>query len=659
MKNSLVLSCCFAAALASFSASSVTARDFISPNVPAQAGVARAKSSAVAAAGLQTVTNDNDSGPGSLRHAISNAAAGDRIEFAIHSPGVFGLPLPTVILLKSKLVIDKDLTIAGPGPLRLIVARSFAKHTPSFSVFQIDSGVVTISGLTVANGRALNPDGQSDNLGGGILNFDTLTVSNCIVTHNEARTEAGGVGFGGGIFSAGPLTLLNSTISDNEVSGAGGGVSLFVSSRFIAEGCTFSDNFAEVQGGGVNFQAELGHIKNCTISGNEAGDDGAASGLLHLVFPGQISGLDISACTIARNKGDTNGAVVVAALPGSIGLVTRMINTLVANNKPRNFAAVGAAIQSLGHNLDSDGSSGFTNGVNGDIVGTTTNVIDARLGSLSFQGGPTLTHALRFGSPAVDAGVCSDTEGVALTTDQRGFPRPQGLACDIGAFENQPPTVLCPVAGTNECNASLTAIVSDPDGDPLSLVWTVDGADVQTNSVSDLSPGELEKVKLKTSLAVGAHTIGVRVSDGKAAVVSCSSSITVRDTKGPKIESIKASPRSLSPVNNKLIPVTLTVRATDCSSFQCRIVSVRSNEAEGSDADWEITGDLTLKLRAQLSGKRERVYTITVECTDSLGNTSRDTVKVTVSKDRHDDDDDDHDDHDDDNHHGDRDHDDD
>ena len=230
--------------------------DFLSPRVPAPPTAAKAAGAPAALASVWTVRNDNDSGPGSLRHAISNAAAGDRIEFTLHSSGVPGLSLPAVIQLKSKLVIDKDLTIAGPSPLRLAVVRSFSKRTPSFSVFQIDSGVVTISGLTIANGRALNPDGQSDNLGGGILNFAMLTVSNCIVTHNEAETEAGGVGYGGGIFSAGPLTLLNSTISDNEVSGAGGGVSVFHSSDFRAEGCTFSDNEAEVQGGGIEFSRD-------------------------------------------------------------------------------------------------------------------------------------------------------------------------------------------------------------------------------------------------------------------------------------------------------------------------------------------------------------------------------------------------------------------
>ena len=620
---------------------------FLSPRIP-DGAVPVAKAAppvAVVSSNVLIVSNDDDSGPGSLRYAISNAAPGDTIQFALGSKRLFGLPIPAVIALKSGLVIDKDLTIAGPGPLQLAVVRSSSRRTPPFSVFQVSTGTVTISGLTIGNGRAINPDGRSDNLGGGILNFDTLTVSNCIVTHNEARTEAGGVGYGGGVFSAGPLTLLNSTFSDNEVSGAGGGVSVFHSLDFHAEGCTFSGNEAEVQGGGINFQGTLGHIKNCTVSGNRTGERGAASGILHLVFPAEVSGLDISATTVTRNKGETetNGAVTAAALPGSIGLITRLINTLVANNEPHDFARVNATFQSLGHNLDGDGSSGFVNGANGDIVGTETNSIDARLGSLSFNGGPTRTHALRFGSPAVDAGICSDAEGAPLTNDQRGFPRPQGAACDIRAFENQPPTLTCPPAGTNDCSASLSVLVSDPEGDPLTLVWTVDGTDVQTNTVTNASSNEPRKVKLKLSLAPGAHTIGVRVTDGKAPVVTCSTVITIQDMKAPRIKSIKADPRRLWPPDGRLVPVTLDVRVSDCSPVDCRIISVESSDPVGNEPDWEITGNLTVNLRAERSGRRDRVYTITVECRDAVGNTSQDTVKVRVSKHSDDDDDDHHD----------------
>lgn len=616
--------------------------DFISPNVPVR-GVARAALAPAALAGVRTVSNNHDDGPGSLRQTIADAAPGDTIQFTLAPPLVWGLQLPATILLKSPLVIDKDLTILGPGPERLIVARTFARRTPAFRVFNVNAGVVTLAGLSIINGRALNPDGASDNLGGGILNFGTLTVSNCVVSQNEAKTEAGGVGFGGGIFSVGPLTLLHSTISRNKASGAGGGLSTFHSPAFVAEGCTVSGNYAAVQGGGVNFQGTIGSLVNCTISGNKVAKRGAASGLLHIVFENEAAGLALTACTIARNRGGTN-AVVVAAQPHSIGIVTLMIGTLVAGNEPRNFSLVGnPLLQSLGHNLDSDGTSGLANGVNGDIVGTPAHPVDARLGELRPHGGPTLTHALLHGSPAVDAGACLDAAGAALAIDQRGFPRPQGLACDIGAFENQPPTILCPVALTSECSAEPRATFDDPDGDALAVVWTLDGTDVQTNFLSAVHPPAPRIVKLKVSLPSGVHTIGLRVSDGKAAVVQCSTSVTVQDTQAPQITDLKASPRTLSSSKNKLVPVRLTVRATDCGPFQCQIVSVQSSEPVGNEPDWIITGDLTLQLRGKVSGHRNRIYTITVECRDAAGHASQKTVTVTVPKNgSHDDDDESH-----------------
>ena len=624
MKNLFALYLCTALAWLSLGASRATAA-FVSPNVPTHESAARSALGPVPAPGGLTVSNTHDAGPGSLRSAISNAPPGATIRFALH--------YPAVIELQSTLVIDKDLMILGPGPQKLIVTRTFAQRAPSFRVFSVNAGVVTLTGMTIFNGRALNPDGFSDNLGGGILNFGTLTVSNCVVTHNEAPMEAGGRGFGGGIFSVGSLTLLNSTFSQNNASGAGGGVCTFHTPNFVVDGCTLSDNFAGVQGGGVNFQGLSGHIKNSTISGNETKDHGDASGLLHIVFESESSDLSFSACTITRNHGGTN-AVVIAALPANRGIITRMIDTLVADNQPGNFGLIGAVVQSLGHNLDSDGTSGFINGVNGDIVGTPGNPIDAKLGPLLPNGGPTFTHALLPGSPALDAGACMDADGPPLTIDQRGFPRPQGLACDIGAFENQPPTLICPEPGTVECSEDLRVTVNDPDGDPLTLVWTVDGTDVQTNFLSAVHPPKPRKVKLKVSLATGPHTISVRVSDGKASVVQCSSIVTVQDTKPPRISKIKAGPRALWPADNRLVPVKLTVRVDDCGPTHCRIVSVRSNQAVGNQPDGIITGDLTLQLRATRTGNADRVYTITAECTDTAGNASQGTVTVTVPRNR-------------------------
>jgi hypothetical protein len=94
---------------------------------------------------------------------------------------------------------------------------------------------------------------------------------------------------------------------------------------------------------------------------------------------------------------------------------------LVSGNTPDNCIG---PISDLGHNLSSDASCVFTN------VGSLNNT-DARLGLLANNGGPTLTMALLPGSPAIDAG---DT-AAAPPTDQRGQPRPVGLAADIGAYE--------------------------------------------------------------------------------------------------------------------------------------------------------------------------------------------------------------------------------
>ncbi len=101
-----------------------------------------------------------------------------------------------------------------------------------------------------------------------------------------------------------------------------------------------------------------------------------------------------------------------------------------------------------------------------------------------------------------------------------------------------------------------------------------------------------------------------------------------------------ANPDVLWPPNHKMVPVTVRVEGTDDSGgpVTCRIISVSSNErVNGQNAntapDWEITGPLTVDLRAERScSGRGRLYTITVECQDAVGNAARSTVDVTVPK---------------------------
>ena len=153
----------------------------------------------VANAAAIEVTNNDDSGPGSLRQAIADANPGDEITFA-------GTVTGTITLTSSQLVINKNLTITGPGADVLTISGNNASR-----VFNISSGAdVTISGLTIANG-------YSGGNGGGIYNEGTLTLNNSTVSGNYAS-------YGGGIYNEGTLIINNSTVSGGNYASYGGGI---------------------------------------------------------------------------------------------------------------------------------------------------------------------------------------------------------------------------------------------------------------------------------------------------------------------------------------------------------------------------------------------------------------------------------------------------
>lgn len=108
------------------------------------------------------------------------------------------------------------------------------------------------------------------------------------------------------------------------------------------------------------------------------------------------------------------------------------------------------------------------------------------------------------------------------------------------------------------------------------------------------------------------------------------------DTEAPHIHGISATPGALVPSNNKMVPVTLTVNATDnAGATTCQIVSVTSDATVDRNAkrgvDYEITGDLALNLRAERNARgRTRTYTVTVECSDASGNTVTESVTISV-----------------------------
>jgi hypothetical protein len=208
---------------------------------------------------------------------------------------------------------------------------------------------------------------------------------------------------------------------------------------------------------------------------------------------------------------------------------------------------------------------------------------------------------------------------------------------------NAPPTATCGPAATVECGTpvTVTVLTTDPEGDPLTVVWTVNGTPMQTNTIPAGAPGATTPVSLNATLPVGTNEVAVLVTDDSANTASCSTTVTVVDTTPPVITAASAYPSVLWPPNHKLVPITLRVQATDtCSSVTWKITGVTSNEpanglGDGDTApDWQITGDHGLKLRAERSGRGAgRVYTVTLQAEDSSGNLSEaKTVTVKVPK---------------------------
>jgi len=201
----------------------------------------------------------------------------------------------------------------------------------------------------------------------------------------------------------------------------------------------FTTNTASGNGGGVASTGGTLNVYNTTINGNTAtANDGGglynSGGTVNLV----------NDTVSANNAGGSGGGLRNAS--GTFNIV----NTIVAGNSATGSGPdVSGTFASGGHNLvgKSDGTNGFTNGTNGDQVGTLSPGLDPQLDALANYGGPTRTRALLPASTAVEAGDNTAANAAGLTTDQRGtgFPRIADSAdadttqtVDIGAFELHP-----------------------------------------------------------------------------------------------------------------------------------------------------------------------------------------------------------------------------
>ncbi len=267
--------------------------------------------------------------------------------------------------------------------------------------------------------------------GGGIDNSGTLSLTGAFLEQNTAVND------GGAVENAGILTVTLSLFENNQSQTKGGGLDNVANSQAAIHQSTFRLNEADFGGGlnnegtmwltssavysntavlsgssgGGGLRNETGGallVTNSTISGNMSGDGG---GLLNV---GAKSTAVFHSSTIVNNFGVNVGGIY--NVTGSVSLN----NTIVAGQW--NGRDCGGSIVSDGSNLDSDRSCLLGAG---DLKG----VSQPFIGRLQDNGGPTWTHALLIGSPAIDVSA------ICEPTDQRGVPRPDGAACDIGAYE--------------------------------------------------------------------------------------------------------------------------------------------------------------------------------------------------------------------------------
>ena len=469
-----------------------------------------------------TVTNTNDSGPGSLRNALSIANDGDTID----ATGVSG----SIFLTSGELQIHHNVTINGPGAANLAVNGNATSR-----VFENFGSNVAISGFMITNG-----DASGIFPGGGILNHGGLTLSDSSIVSNTTATKGGGIystggvttvtnstisnnvsnqvdGYGGGIFlsGGGTVTVTNSTISNN-VSNQGGGIAILgtgmegltVTNSVIsgnqthsggggisAEGATvtvsnssINGNMGQCNGGGIWTNMTQLTVTSSTISSNSSPSGGQCpSGMGGGIWTNMtqltvtnstISGnsvanggggmfnqsgdtLTIKDSTFSGNSAGGGGCILIGS-----GEAAHIGNTIL--NAGSGGTILGGTFTSLGYNLASDNGGGVLTGP-GDQINT-----DPLLGPLQDNGGPTFTQALLPGSPAINAGDPNFTPPPSYDQRGPGFDRVVNGRIDIGSFEVQEatptPTPTPTATSTPTATASATATAtatSTPTSTPI------------------------------------------------------------------------------------------------------------------------------------------------------------------------------------------------
>ncbi|MFN8637750.1 MAG: right-handed parallel beta-helix repeat-containing protein [Chloroflexota bacterium] len=346
--------------------------------------------------------------------------------------------------------IARDLTITGVGRTSTTVELG----TNPFRKWQVNGNVTArFVGLTVSHGI-------------GML---VAPGANTFLT--SARVD-GATGTALSISQGATMTATNSIVSNTQ-----NGLAISNQGNLTIDTTTISDNRGVVVTGLANFAGASATITNSLFVNNVGNSSSGAT----LRTDGA---LNVANTTLSGNSGPTAGGIQFGG--GNVALV----NVTVANNTGPGFRTQGGGIflqnvllanntggncngapnisgqaPNLQQNFDSDGACAFPAGSN--LTG------NPHLGPLASNGGPTQTHALQLGSPAIDVANCS----AAAPADQRGTSRPRDgngdtvAQCDIGAFERTVSDFRPPVGVPGLTPHTATVRVDEPF--TQTLTWDV------------------------------------------------------------------------------------------------------------------------------------------------------------------------------------------
>jgi hypothetical protein len=392
----------------------------------------------------------------SLRDALILASSDPQNKYTINlEAGTYNLFLPD-----GSLNVTNNVKIVGVSPEETIIDGTFSADS-IFNLNSFEETALTLENVTLQNSPVsgievnspaakvvINNSVIRNNQRGGIVNLGKLELNDSMVLNNLANApidpeeDTGGY-FAGGISNIGTgiMTISNSTVAfNNSLGGPGGILNDFIkgdlekggtltvinstisgnssTAAFVGEG--EDGSFVGGFGGGILATKDL-----------ETGDD--AANLATIVRTSIINS------TIANNQASSDGAGLFSQENSLFSNNFIVRNSIVANN------IGGADVEGLfndasSYNLIGSSSSNLVNGLENNIVGSADSPVDPLLTPLRDNGGPTLTHALLQGSPALDAGENSVVDirslfTISPVTDQRGSERISNGTVDRGSYE--------------------------------------------------------------------------------------------------------------------------------------------------------------------------------------------------------------------------------